>query len=178
MHSFLNGKVIVKTGDITLEDVDVIVNAANSSLLGGGGVDGAIHRAGGNEILAECRKIRENEHKSGLPTGQAVLTTAGNMKAKAVIHTVGPIYKGTEKDKELLYNCYFNSLKLLVKNEYSTIAFPAISTGVYGYPKNEAAQVSSSAIKDYIKEHNEVNEIRLVFYSASDLKVFLENNQF
>ena len=130
--------VIIKVGDITQEDVDAIVNAANTTLLGGGGVDGAIHRAGGPAILAACRKIRESEYPDGLPAGEAVITTGGNLRAKYVIHTVGPIY-GTNggRDAELLAACYENSIALASEHQLTTIAFPAISTGAYGYPKGE-----------------------------------------
>src|SRR5215510_4495333 len=143
LKSFLRGTVVVKVGDITKEAVDVIVNAANGTLLGGGGVDGAIHRAGGPEILKECKEIRRVPYPDGLPTGQAVITTAGRMPAKYVIHTVGPVYGRGGSDKaELLSACYYNSLKLAADHGLKTIAFPAISTGVYGYPLNEAAHVS------------------------------------
>ena len=139
--------VIIKTGDITQEDVDAIVNAANSTLLGGGGVDGAIHRAGGPAILAACRKLRETTYPDGLPTGQAAITTGGKLRAKYVIHTVGPIY-GTNggRDAELLAACYENSIALASEHQLATIAFPAISTGAYGYPKGEAARVARAAI--------------------------------
>ncbi len=140
-RSFLNDRVIVKVGDITKENVDAIVNAANGTLMGGGGVDGAIHRAGGPEILAACKEIRREQFPDGLPTGQAVITTAGKMPAKHVIHTVGPVYGRGGRDKaELLAACYSNSLRLAVQNCLQTVAFPAISTGVYGYPTSEAAR--------------------------------------
>src|SRR5512145_3075163 len=139
--------VIIKVGDITQEDVDAIVTAANPSLLGGGGVDGAIHRAGGPAILAACRKIREKQHPDGLPIGQAVITTGGNLRARYVIHTVGPIYGTTGgRDAELLGACYENSIALASAHQLFSIAFPAISTGAYGYPKTEAARVARAAI--------------------------------
>src|SRR5919198_3227260 len=132
-RTFLNGRVVVKTGDITKENVDAVVNAANGTLMGGGGVDGAIHRAGGPEIKKECEEIRRTRYPDGLPTGQAVMTTAGKMPAKHVIHTVGPVYGSGGKGKaDLLAACYRNSLKLAADNRLKTIAFPAISTGVYG----------------------------------------------
>ncbi|HEX4900136.1 MAG TPA: O-acetyl-ADP-ribose deacetylase, partial [Pyrinomonadaceae bacterium] len=137
---FLDGRLVVIIGDITQQQVEAIVNAANSSLLGGGGVDGAIHRVGGPEILAECRDIRRTSHPQGLPTGEAVITTAGRLPAKHVIHTVGPIYgshNGTEA--ALLAACYENSLTLAASHSLSSVAFPSISTGAYGYPKPEAA---------------------------------------
>ncbi len=129
-NRFLNGKVVIKIGDITDERTDVIVNAANSTLLGGGGVDGAIHTKGGVQILEECREIRRTIYPEGLPTGEAVLTDSGNLHTRFVIHTVGPIY-GTNgnKDAELLAACYVNSLTLAVENNLRTIAFPSISTG-------------------------------------------------
>src|SRR5213080_298358 len=140
---FLDGRVTVVVGDITKQDVEAIVNAANSSLLGGGGVDGAIHRAGGPQILEECREIRRTRFPEGLPTGEAVITTAGKLSALYVIHTVGPIYgEHRGKEAELLANCYHNSLTLAVEKNLTSIAFPAISTGVYSYPPEKAADVA------------------------------------
>ncbi len=139
--TLLDGRVRVVVGDITKQDTEAIVNAANSSLLGGGGVDGAIHRAGGPEILEECREIRRTRFPEGLPTGEAVVTTGGKLRALYVIHTVGPIYGAQGgKEAELLANCYHNSLTLAVEKNLTSIAFPAISTGVYGYPMKEAAE--------------------------------------
>lgn len=179
MRSFLAGAVVVKVGDITKEAVDAIVNAANGTLLGGGGVDGAIHRAGGPEILKECKEIRRVRYPDGLPTGQAVITTAGRMPAKHVIHTVGPVYGRGGKDKaELLAACYRNSLSLAVENGLKSIAFPAVSTGIYGYPLDEAAQVSSQAIQAFLSSNALLNEIRLVFFSPSDADTFLKNHAF
>ena len=179
LSSFLSGKVIVKVGDITTEDVDAVVNAANGTLMGGGGVDGAIHRAGGPEILKECREIRRAQYPDGLPTGQAVITTAGKMAAKHVIHTVGPVYGRGGKDKaELLAACYRNSLQLAAEKGLKTIAFPAISTGVYGYPLDEAAKVSSSAIEKVFAVENSIQEVRLVFFSLADADTFLKNHAF
>ena len=133
-------------GDITKVRVDVIVNAANSSLLGGSGVDGAIHRAGGSSILEECQQIRNKQGKC--KTGEAVITTAGNLPAKKVIHTVGPVYQeGKNNEKELLANCYKNSLLLAKENNLHSIAFPCISTGIYRFPKQVAAEVALSTIK-------------------------------
>jgi len=179
MSSFLGGTVVVKVGDITKEDADAVVNAANGTLMGGGGVDGAIHRAGGPEILKECKEIRRVQFPDGLPTGQAVITTAGKMAAKYVIHTVGPVYGRGGKDKaELLGACYYNSLRLAVENGLKTIAFPAISTGVYGYPLGEAAAVSSRAIEKCLRADKSIEEVRLVFFAAGDAEVFLKNHAF
>ena len=176
---FLNGRVIVKVGDVTQESVDAIVNAANSSLLGGGGVDGAIHARGGSEILEECREIRRTRHPNGLPTGEAVITTAGNLPARFVIHTVGPVYgMNRGMDAELLAACYKNSLQLAVENSLATVAFPAIATGIYGYPKDEAARVSSKAIKEFLEQNGQISEVRLVFFDETDAKIFTKHCQF
>jgi O-acetyl-ADP-ribose deacetylase (regulator of RNase III) len=176
---FLDGLVSIMVGDITAQNVDAIVNAANSSLLGGGGVDGAIHRVGGPEILEECRLIRKNQYPSGLPTGEAVLTGAGRLPARYVIHTVGPIYGESKgKDAELLTNCYRSTLALCAQHNLNSVAFPAISTGVYGYPREAAAKVSSRAIKEILPECPRLKEVHLVFFSADDFKVFVENQEF
>jgi O-acetyl-ADP-ribose deacetylase (regulator of RNase III) len=178
-RAFLQGRVVVKIGDITREPVDAIVNAANSSLMGGGGVDGAIHRAGGPQIKKECEAIRRSHYPSGLPTGQAVITTAGKMPAKHVIHTVGPVYSGGGAEKaRLLAACYQNSLKLASETALKTIAFPAISTGIYGYPPDAAAQVSSQAIEERLKADGSLQEVRLVFFSQSDAEQFLRHQVF
>jgi O-acetyl-ADP-ribose deacetylase (regulator of RNase III) len=178
-RSFLNDRVIVKVGDITKESVDAIVNAANGTLMGGGGVDGAIHRAGGPEILAACKEIRRERFPDGLPTGQAVITTAGKMPAKHVIHTVGPVYGRGGRDKaELLAACYYSSLRLAIQNGLQTVTFPAISTGVYGYPTSEAAVVSSRAIEQFLRGDKTLKEVRLVFFGSDDAEVFLNNNVF
>ncbi len=179
LRRFLNGRVVVRVGDITKEDVDAIVNAANSTLMGGGGVDGAIHRAGGPEILRECKEIRAAQYPDGLPTGEAAITTAGKMAAKRVIHTAGPVYGRGGKDKaELLAACYRNSLSLAAKNGLKTVAFPAISTGVYGYPLEEAAQVSSQAVAKFLESDSSIEEVRLVFFSRQDAETFLKNHSF
>ena len=178
-HSFLDGRASVVVGDITKQDVEAIVNAANSSLLGGGGVDGAIHRAGGPAILEECREIRRTRFPQGLPTGEAVITTGGNLPALYVIHTVGPVYgrhRGREAD--LLANCYHNSLTLAVEKNLTSIAFPAISTGVYGYPQEEAASVSSKAIESFLSNDRQLKEVRLVFFQDRDAEIFLEHQKF
>jgi O-acetyl-ADP-ribose deacetylase (regulator of RNase III) len=176
LKRLLNGRVIVKVGDITREDADAIVNAANSSLLGGGGVDGAIHRNGGPNILKECKEIRKTQYPDGLPTGQAVITTGGKLKAKYVIHTVGPVYgRGGEDKKELLASCYRSSLDLAKEKGLATVAFPAISTGVYGYPHEEAARVSSRAIETFLGGDSSIREVRLVFFGQNDADTFLRN---
>jgi O-acetyl-ADP-ribose deacetylase (regulator of RNase III) len=163
----MNDRIVVKTGDITREAVDAIVNAANSSLMGGGGVDGAIHRAGGPAILAECRRIRETRYPGGLPTGEAVITTAGELPAKHVIHTVGPIYGQHRGDEaRLLASCYEKSIALAAQHGLATLAFPAISTGVYGYPKDEAREVAIAAVERALKAHPAIREVRLVFFGA------------
>lgn len=179
IRSFLNARVVVLVSDITKQRVDAIVNAANSSLMGGGGVDGAIHRAGGESILDECRSIRRTVYPQGLPTGHAVITTAGNLPARHVIHTVGPIY-GEEggREAELLAACYENSLTIAVKHSLDSLAFPAISTGVFGYPKAEAAEVSSASVKSFLAGNSQLKEIRFVFFNEDDARVFLNNQQF
>src|SRR5919108_1802323 len=176
LKSFLTGRVVVKVGDITKEDVDAVVNAANGTLMGGGGVDGAIHRAGGPAILEACKEIRRARYPDGLPTGEAVITTAGKMTAKHVIHTVGPVYGRGGKDKaELLAACYRNSLRLAAEKGLKTIAFPAISTGVYGYPLEEAAKISSGEIEKFLRGKTSIREVGLVFFSSSDAEIFLKN---
>jgi len=179
LEKFLDGRVIVKVGDITNEAVDAVVNAANSTLLGGGGVDGAIHRKGGPAILQECKRIRATEYPSGLPTGKAVITTAGDLPAKHVIHTVGPVYGANDgRDAELLRACYSNSLLLAVHSFLSSIAFPSISTGAFYYPKQEAAQVVSEAIATFLDTDIALEEIRLVFFSDIDAQTFCRHNHF
>ena len=160
-----SAKIVIRVGDITREEVDAIVNAANSSLMGGGGVDGAIHRAGGPEILAACRRIRETEYPDGLPTGKAVITTGGRLPARFVIHTVGPIYgQNGGRDAELLAACYENSIALAAANGLRNVAFPAISTGVYGYPKDEAARVARAAVERALADNPSVTEVVLVTF--------------
>jgi O-acetyl-ADP-ribose deacetylase (regulator of RNase III) len=179
LKRFLGGRVIVKVGDITTEDADAIVNAANGSLMGGGGVDGAIHRAGGSDILKECRQLRATRYPEGLPTGAAVITGAGKLLARRVIHTVGPVYGRGGKDKgELLAACYRNSLSLAVEEKLKTIAFPAISTGIYGYPLEEAARVSSQAIAQFLRSDASLEEVRLVFFAPQDAETFLQHHCF
>ncbi len=179
MKTFLDGRIQVVIGDLTKQDVDAIVNAADPSLMGGGGVDGAIHRAGGPEILEECREIRRTRFPEGLPTGEAVITTGGKLPALYVIHTVGPIYgEYRGREAELLANCYHNSLTLAIEKNLTSIAFPAISTGVYGYPLEEAAEVASKAIENFLSSDRQLNEVRLVFFQGRDAEVFLEHQKF
>jgi O-acetyl-ADP-ribose deacetylase (regulator of RNase III) len=178
LASFLDNRVIVKVGDITAEEVDAIVNAANSTLLGGGGVDGAIHRRGGPSIVDECREIRRTQYPAGLPTGKAVITTAGRLPAKYVIHTVGPVYGHDEPSDTLHADCYKNSLTLASENGLATISFPAISTGVYGYPKDAAARVASGTIAKLLDTNTTICEVRLVFFKRSDADIFLEHQVF
>jgi O-acetyl-ADP-ribose deacetylase (regulator of RNase III) len=179
LQTFLDGRVLILVGNITAQHVDAIVNAANSTLLGGGGVDGAIHRRGGLGILEECRKLRASQFPRGLPTGQAAITTAGALPAKHVIHTVGPIAHGSDHpDAELLASCYRNSLALAAQHALRSIAFPAISTGAYGYPREQAAPVVSSVIESFFHDPGPIQEVRLVFYDPTDAQIFLQHHQF
>jgi O-acetyl-ADP-ribose deacetylase (regulator of RNase III) len=156
-------------GDLTAERVDAIVNAANSTLLGGGGVDGAIHRAGGPAILAECRELRQTRLPDGLPTGEAVATTGGNLPARWVIHTVGPVYSRSEDRSGLLASCHTSSLRVADELGAETVAFPAISTGVYGYPVDLAAPVAIEAVRS---STTRVREVRFVLFGRAALEVF------
>jgi O-acetyl-ADP-ribose deacetylase (regulator of RNase III) len=177
--TFLGGRVLVSVADITLQKVDAIVNAANATLLGGGGVDGAIHRAGGPAILEACREIRRTQYPDGLPTGEAVITTAGDLTARYVIHTVGPIYgRHAGAEAKLLAACYQNSLALAVRHSLKSIAFPAISTGVYGYPLSEAAAVSSAAIREFLSSEESLKEVRLIFFLQRHANTYLKNHNF
>jgi O-acetyl-ADP-ribose deacetylase (regulator of RNase III) len=154
-------RVELAKGDITKERVDAIVNAANSTLLGGGGVDGAIHRAGGSEILAECRQIRAERYPDGLPTGGAVATTAGRLPARWVIHTVGPVFSRSEDRSHLLASCHTESLKLADELGARSVAFPAISTGLYGYPLELAGPVAIDALR---RSETQVELVRFVLF--------------
>jgi O-acetyl-ADP-ribose deacetylase (regulator of RNase III) len=153
-------------GDITQQDTDAIVNAANSSLLGGGGVDGAIHRAAGPELLAECRTL------SGCPTGEAKITRGYRLKARHVIHTVGPIFRGSPGDAELLASCYRRSLQLASANHLQTVAFPSISTGAYGYPVEQAAPVALRAVIEYLNTHADIELVRFVLFDRHTFQVY------
>jgi O-acetyl-ADP-ribose deacetylase len=156
-------------GDITRERVDAIVNAANSSLMGGGGVDGAIHRRGGPEILRECRRIRAERYPDGLPTGHAVATTAGNLPARWVIHTVGPVFSASEDRAPLLARCHTSSLEVADELGARSVAFPAISTGVYGYPLEPAAHVAITTVRE---ARTRVEEVRFVLFDEEAYEAF------
>jgi O-acetyl-ADP-ribose deacetylase (regulator of RNase III) len=161
-------------GDIAKQAVDAIVNAANTGLVGGGGVDGAIHRAGGPAIMAECDRLREHAGGTPCPTGSAVKTTAGRLAARAVIHTAGPRWRGgTHGEADALASCYRSCLELAAANGYRTIAFPSISTGIYGYPVAQAAGVALDAVREFLAEHPDAfDEVRFVLFSTSDLGVY------
>ena len=158
-------------GDVTKIKADAIVNAANSSLMGGGGVDGAIHRAGGPTILEECRKIIARQ--GSCKTGEAVITTAGNLPAKFVIHTVGPVWNGGKKNEaNLLAACYENSLKLATKHNLTTIAFPNISTGIYGYPKEEAARIAINAVRQFPDQNDLITKVYFVCFDDENYQLY------
>ncbi len=160
----------VVQGDITQQDTEAIGNAANSALAGGGGVDGAVHRAGGPSIMSELRTRYE-----GCPTGSAVITGGGNLKAKYVVHAVGPRYSGSPKDPELLSGAYRKSLELCTQNKISSIAFPSISTGIYGYPVQDASRVALKTVMDYLKDHPEIELVRFVLFDSKTFDVYKES---
>ena len=162
-------RITLIQGDITEQAVDAVVNAANSKLLGGGGVDGAIHRRGGPAILEECRRIRAERFSDGLPTGQAVATTAGDLPARWVIHTVGPVYAKSEDRSGLLASCHVESLRVADELGTRTVAFPAISTGIYGYPVEEAATVAVEAVRT---ADTDVDEVRFVLFDREAYQAF------
>ena len=171
----LDRRLVVTTGDITRMKTGAIVNAANSSLMGGGGVDGAIHRGGGPEILEECKQIRKSLYPDGLPTGEAVTTTAGNLPAEYVIHTVGPVWRGGNSgEAEKLASCYRRSLEEAVKLSLNDIAFPAISTGIYGYPKEKAGEVSFNTVREFLASSLLPETVYFVFFSPVDARIFLD----
>jgi len=174
---FKVGKATVRLiiGDITEIETDAIVNAANSSLMGGGGVDGAIHRKGGPKILEECKRMRATEWPQGLPTGKAVITSAGNLKARHVIHTVGPVWRGGNRgEPELLVQAYQNSLRLAVAKGLKTVAFPSISTGAYGYPVEDACRVALEAVKEFLEKEDNLDEVVFALFSERALEVYLD----
>ncbi|TGD83163.1 O-acetyl-ADP-ribose deacetylase [Hymenobacter wooponensis] len=167
------GRILLHRGDITRIDTKAIVNAANSSLLGGGGVDGAIHRAGGPEILEACRKLRASHYGSGLVTGEAVLTTAGRLPARYVIHTVGPVWNGGHlHEPELLANCYRNSLQLAQEKGVASVAFPSISTGIYGYPKPDAAAIAVQEVRQFMRLHAQPQEVVFVVFDEESFTLY------
>jgi len=168
MEKHIRDKIEARQGDITKLAVDAIVNAANSSLLGGGGVDGAIHRAAGPELLAECRTL------GGCPTGEARITGGYNLAARHVIHTVGPVYSGKAQDKTLLTACYQNSLKLANEYKLTSIAFPAISCGVYGYPIAAACRIAVDTTCNFFQMESSLEKVIFMLFSAGDLKVYQE----
>jgi len=175
MVTLFHGRVLVKTGDITKENLDVVVNAANGTLMGGGGVDGAIHRAGGSAILEQCKKIRQTQLPDGLPDGEVVLTTAGHLPCQYVIHTVGPRWAGgSAGESEKLAACYRNSLNLAKKHNLNSIGFPAISTGVFGYPPDLAAIVSSTIVREFLENSDIPNIVNFIFFGTLDMETFLE----
>jgi O-acetyl-ADP-ribose deacetylase (regulator of RNase III) len=168
MEKEILDKIEVRQGDITKLAVDAIVNAANSSLLGGGGVDGAIHRAAGPELVKECRTL------GGCPTGEARITKGYNLAARHVIHTVGPVYSGKPRDKTLLTGCYQNSLKLAAENNVHSLAFPAISCGVYGYPIEEACKIALDTSCRFLTNNQTVEKVIFMLFSPENLKVYEE----
>lgn len=163
-------RIEIVEGDITEQDVDAVVNAANSGLMGGGGVDGAIHRAGGPAILADCREIVKRQGR--LPAGKAVITIAGDMPSRHVIHTVGPVYSGKPSDPVTLASCFTESLKLADEHKLRSVAFPAISCGVYGYPLDEAAKVALGAVADYARGKTGVELVRFVLFGERACNAF------
>ena len=164
-------KIFLLQGDITKQKVDAIVNAANSSLMGGGGVDGAIHRAGGPAILEDCRKIIAKQ--GSCKTGEAVITTGGNLPAKFVIHTVGPVWNnGKSNEAEKLANCYRNSLQLALENKIESIAFPNISTGIYGYPKKEAATIAIKTVSDLLQQNPSLPKVYFVYFDEENYSIY------
>ncbi|MBD1364131.1 O-acetyl-ADP-ribose deacetylase [Mucilaginibacter sp. ZT4R22] len=169
----MDKRIKLQQGDITKLQVDAIVNAANSSLMGGGGVDGAIHRAGGKQILEECIKIIDRQGRC--KTGNAVITTGGNLPAKYVIHTVGPVYNGGKnvlKEEEQLANCYSNSLKLAMENGIKTIAFPNISTGVYRFPKQRAAEIAVATVDNFLAENEQMKDVIFICFDDENFGIY------
>ncbi|UCD97326.1 MAG: O-acetyl-ADP-ribose deacetylase [Candidatus Bathyarchaeota archaeon] len=171
-------KIRIVKGDITEQTTDAIVNAANRSLLGGGGVDGAIHRKGGPKILEECRQMHTGQWSGGLPTGKAVITTGGDLPSKYVIHTVGPVWQGGKQNEaRLLAEAYANSLRVAAAKGLRTIAFPSISTGAYGYPLEKAATVALKAVGEALKEQSSIAEVVFVLFSEKALKIYVNKSR-
>ena len=168
-------KIRLAKGDITEQSTDAVVNTANPSLMGGGGVDAAIHRRGGPRILQECKKIRETTWPDGLPTGKAVMTSGGNLQARYVIHTVGPVWHGGKQNEQvLLAEAYKNTLKLAVSKGLKTVAFPSISTGAYGYPIEKASKMALEAVKEFLQEEDKLEEVLFVLFTQSGLEIYEE----
>ncbi|MDH5374324.1 MAG: O-acetyl-ADP-ribose deacetylase [Candidatus Bathyarchaeota archaeon] len=166
-------KVCLVQGDISEQDTDALVNAANSTLMGGGGVDGAIHRKGGPKILEECKRIRVTEWPDGLPTGKAVITSGGNLKARYVVHTVGPVWRsGTRGEPELLVEAYCNSLTLAASKGLKTIAFPSISTGAYSYPIEKASRIALKTVKEFLDKEDKLDKVVFVLFTSHDLEIY------
>ena len=175
MKEYLNGRLKVIQGDITCLAVDAVVNAANSALMGGGGVDGAIHRAGGPAILEACREIRNHRYPDGLPPGKAVITTAGNLPAGYVIHTVGPVWGGGRQDEvKVLEEAYRNCLTLAEETGINTLAFPAVSTGIFGFPRELAAPIVFQVLKQHLSRKSLPREVTLVFSTLENLRIFID----
>jgi O-acetyl-ADP-ribose deacetylase (regulator of RNase III) len=167
----MDKRIKLQHGDITKLRVDAIVNAANSSLMGGGGVDGAIHRAGGKQILEECIQIVNRQ--GGCKTGEAVITTGGKLPAKYVIHTVGPVWSGGKRNEEhLLANCYSNSLKIAANNEVKSIAFPNISTGVYRFPKEQAAEIAVKTVDTFLRSDQDIEEVIFICFDDENYGLY------
>ena len=166
-----SGMLVLLLGDITLQDADAIVNAANSGLMGGGGVDGAIHRAGGVQILVECKAIRSA--RGECPTGEAVITSGGKLNARHVIHAVGPVWcGGSAQEDRLLRNAYYNSLRLAVEHNLRTVAFPSISTGIYGFPVERASRIAFTTVAEFVRTHPQLQEVRFIVFSQNDFDVY------
>lgn len=173
---FCNTQIWIKKGDITKEKADVIVNAANTSLLGGGGVDGAIHRVGGAEITEDCQKIRSRQ--GGCRVGEAVITRAGALQAKYVVHTVGPVWNGGKKgEQDLLFSAYWNALKLAMECQAKSIAFPAISTGIYRFPQELAAEIAIKSVLKFVQEHEDhlLEEIYFILFDEMNYQIYWKN---
>jgi len=168
-----NARIILICGDITEQETEAIVNAANPGLMGGGGVDGAIHSKGGPDILKECILLRQRSYPDGLPVGKAVITTGGNLKAKKVIHTVGPVWHGgNNKEPQLLAKAYENSLRIAVENGIKTISFPSISTGAFGYPVEKASRIAINAVIRFLEGCTGIEEVRFILHSSYDLHTY------
>jgi O-acetyl-ADP-ribose deacetylase (regulator of RNase III) len=171
-------EIHLEKGDITDQRTDAIVNAANSSLMGGGGVDGAIHKRGGKAILNECKEIKREHWPEGLPTGEAVITSGGNLPARYVIHTVGPVWRGGNRgEPELLANAYRNSLQLLLDQGLKSISYPSISTGAYGYPINQASRIALSTINGFLEDHKGLEKVFIILFSDRDYMAYMEASE-